>query len=144
VLTRFQALAEAGEQVVESDIPSGQLGSFVSLAAKAKSQEVQRLTIGPPDFGTAADNFTTYPDFNLIHQRVQQMFAGGGKTATTSPSGAAPLDRSGSSAGTFTVQTAMVKQEPELTEEYLQQLAEAGDVETLGALLADNGKCSVP
>lgn len=148
VLTRFQALAEAGEQVVETDIPSGQLGSFVSLAAKAKDQDVDRLTIGPPDFGSAADNFVTYPDFDLIHQRVQAMFTSAGKTGTESPSGAAPGDRSGTSGLTLArasaVRPVTVRQEPAITKEYLQQLAEAGDVDTLGALLADNGKCSVP
>ncbi|NKX50445.1 LCP family protein, partial [Arthrobacter deserti] len=140
VLTRFQALAEAGEQVVETDIPAEQLSSFVSLAVKAKDQKVERLPIGPPDFGSAADNFVTYPDFALIHKRVQEMSTSAEETGAGSESGPAR----GEPSGTFTVRTAMVGQEPEITEEYLQQLAEAGDVDTLGALLADNGKCSVP
>ncbi|WP_246262515.1 LCP family protein [Arthrobacter mobilis] len=142
VLTRFQALAQAGEQVVETDIPAEQLGSFVSLAVKAKSQDVDRLTIGPPDFGTAAENFVTYPDFDLIHQRVQEMIS---RQASPSPSGRGPAGSvTAELPGELTAELAVATQEPEITEEYLQQLAEAGDVETLGALLADNGECSVP
>ena len=162
VLTRFQQLAEAGEQVVETDIPSSQLGSFVSLALKAKDQKVKRLTIGPPDFGTAADNFVTYPDFSVIHPRVQEMFnqeeqtgqknrkdddggtgggtgSGGGETAA-GEGGADPADEVAPDAGDAPEAPA----EPQITAEYLQQLAEIGDTATLGALVANNGKCSVP
>ncbi|GLB65615.1 LCP family glycopolymer transferase [Arthrobacter mangrovi] len=162
VLTRFQQLAAAGEQVVETDIPGEQLGSFVSLAMKAKGEKIERLTVGPPDFGTAADNFVTYPDFDKVHSRVQEMFIQKQETKSKAASkpkesgnddgGSTSADQGTSGGGTggesssqeTPAEQAPATPEPEITEEYLQQLAEIGDTATLGALLADNGNCKVP
>ncbi|MDQ0733992.1 LCP family glycopolymer transferase [Arthrobacter agilis] len=135
VLTRFQSIAAAGTQIVETDIPQDQLASFVDLGLKAKGQETRRLTIGPPDFGTPAENFVTYPDFDLIHDRVQEMIAGSG--ATPAAAAALPLERAGVVSG-LPAQTT----DDGITEEYLQELATIGDDATLGDLLADNGQCS--
>ncbi|VDR31501.1 Putative transcriptional regulator yvhJ [Arthrobacter agilis] len=135
VLTRFQSIAAAGTQIVETDIPQDQLGSFVDLGLKAQGQETRRLTIGPPDFGTPADNFVTYPDFDVIHSRVQDMFADGG--ADPSSAGVLPLERAG-----LVVHVPAQTTDDGITEEYLQELATIGDDLTLGDLLADNGECS--
>ena len=67
LLAKFEDIAKAGTKVVESNISSGQLGSFVDLAMKAKGKNVSRLTIGPPDFDAA---FSTAPDFDIIHAKV--------------------------------------------------------------------------
>ncbi|MFC0582029.1 LCP family glycopolymer transferase [Micrococcoides hystricis] len=75
VLANFTQIMSAGERVVETDLPQGQLGSFVSLAEKARAQKVQKLTIGAPDFGEPGDKFSTYPDFDQIHTRVQETFS---------------------------------------------------------------------
>ena len=61
LLTKFEDIANAGTKVVDSNISSSQLGSFVDLALKAKGQAVNRLTIGPPDFDAS---FSTVPDFD--------------------------------------------------------------------------------
>jgi LCP family protein required for cell wall assembly len=136
LLTHFQAIAAAGTQVVETDIPQDQLGSFVDLALKAKEHETRRLTIGPPDFGTPADNFVTYPDFDEIHSRVQQELAASGTDAGAA--GELPgLER----AGLTTVLPAQTT-DPGITQEYLDQLAAIGDDATLSTLLANNGECS--
>ncbi|MUK03534.1 LytR family transcriptional regulator [Vibrio cholerae] len=134
VLTRFQSIAAAGTQIVETDIAQDQLASFVDLALKAKGQETRRLTIGPPDFGTPAENFVTYPDFDQIHRRVQDLFA-----QEDGPAAAPPLelDRAGLTTG-LPAQTLG----EDVSEEYLQELATIGDDVTLGDLLADNGTCS--
>lgn len=87
LVTRIQGILEAGEQIVETDLPGQQLGTFVSLAARGQSQPMGRLTIGAPDFGDQGDRFTTYPDFDLIHQRVDGMLAEDG---TPQSAGAAP------------------------------------------------------
>ncbi len=87
LVTRFQGILEAGEQIVETDLPGQQLGTFVSLASRGQSQPMGRLTIGAPDFGDQGDRFTTYPDFDLIHQRVNGMLAEDG---TPQAAGAAP------------------------------------------------------
>lgn len=135
VLTRFQEIAAAGTQIVETDIPRDQLGSFVDLALKAKNNDVGRLTIGPPDFGDPGDFFSTYPDFDLIHQRVQE------KLAEASPEPAAGsvlrMDRAGLVEALPAQTTA-----DGVTEEYLHQLAVNQDWATLESLLADNGECS--
>jgi LCP family protein required for cell wall assembly len=153
VLTRFRAIARAGTQIVETDIPMDQLGSFVDLALKAKAQKVRRLTIGPPHFGTPADNFVTYPDFSLIHQRVQKTLDASStdrpKNSGKSGSGAGDDGAAaGGSAAAGTGPSEPARSEPAqtpdggITEEYLQQLAVNADDQALAALLANNGKCS--
>jgi len=159
LLTRFQAIASAGEQVVHTDIPQDQLGSFVDLALKSKNHDVERMTIGPPDFGTAADNFVTYPDFTLIHSRVQEMLAetDAAAEATVEQQPPAPVDDGaiGQSDPAEAEAPAEAPAEepapapepaapagPEITEEYLQELAVIGDTATLGMLLDNNGVCS--
>src|SRR5213076_2790087 len=47
-------------------------------------KEAKRLTIGPPDFDAS---FSTVPDFDIIHARVQQLLA-----SASGPQSAAPLD----------------------------------------------------
>ncbi|GAB3029786.1 hypothetical protein GCM10027052_02260 [Parafrigoribacterium mesophilum] len=64
VLTKFQAIAEAGKQIVKTDIPSVMLGVFVDLAAKARAQPITRLEIVPPQFDPAR------PDYPKIEAAV--------------------------------------------------------------------------
>ena len=156
LLTRFQAIASAGEQVVHTDIPQDQLGSFVDLALKSKNHEVQRMTIGPPDFGTAADNFVTYPDFDLIHSRVQEMLTetDAAAEATQEQAPPAPVDDGAIGQDDPAAEAApepaapapapepAAPAGPEITEEYLQELARLGDTATLGMLLDNTGVCS--
>ncbi|MER1995057.1 MAG: LCP family protein [Arthrobacter sp.] len=154
LLTRFQAIASAGEQVVHTDIPQDQLGSFVDLALKSKNHDVQRMTIGPPDFGTAADNFVTYPDFALIHSRVQAMLAETDAAAEATAEQAPPAPVEDGSIGqddpaepeapapAAPAAEPEAPAAPEITEEYLQELARLGDTATLGMLLDNNGECS--
>lgn len=145
VLTKFDAIAGAGKKVIESDLPAGQLGSFVALAVKAKGHELKRLTIGPPDFDI---NFSTYPDFNVIHQRVQQLLhpapaapapakKSNGSTAAKPAAPAAP----GTAAGTPAPATPQ-PQAPKVTQAYLQQLAVNGDDAALEDLIGNNGDCT--
>lgn len=157
LLTRFQAIASAGEEVVHTDIPQDQLGSFVDLALKSKNHEVQRMTIGPPDFGTAADNFATYPDFDLIHSRVQEKLATSAAAAAGTAEEPAPEPVEDGAIGSSDpaepeapaapapVEAPAPAQPsgPEITEAYLQELAEIGDTDTLAMLLDNNGSCSV-
>ncbi|KAD3515204.1 LytR family transcriptional regulator [Arthrobacter yangruifuii] len=161
LLTRFQAIASAGEEIVETDLPQDQLGGFVDLALKAKGQPMERMTIGPPDFGSAADNFVTYPDFDVIHARVQE-FLSGTEAAPAEPAPApapaeeeAPADEpapeavpeagtesDGEAADGSPITEVPQEEETEITVEYLQYLAEIADDATLGALLNNNGECS--
>jgi LCP family protein required for cell wall assembly len=71
VLTKFDAIAEAGQQVVKTDIPRGMLGYFTQLALKTKDQPIDDLEIVPPRFDSQK------PDFPAIRQAIQDQFATG-------------------------------------------------------------------
>lgn len=151
LLAKFEDIAKAGTKVVESNISSGQLGSFVDLAMKAKGQDVSRLTIGPPDFDAA---FSTSPDFNIIHQRVAKLLAspsaGAADDTVLEPGTAAgPLSAAGAAPGTqpppspsdFTPVTTTPDGQP-ITEEMLNQFKRNGDEQSIRDLVATNGKCA--
>jgi LCP family protein required for cell wall assembly len=154
VFTKFNSIADAGSKVMESDLPAGQLGSFVSLALKSKSHALSRLTIGPPDF---EESFSTYPDFDLIHQRVKALLNPAPATsAAPAPApapapaeSAAPADPAAPAesaaeapAAETPAQSVPAAPDPEITEDYLQQLAINGDAAMLTSLLVNNGTCS--
>lgn len=149
VLTRFQEIAAAGTQIVETDIPRDQLGSFVDLALKAKNHDVGRLTIGAPDFGDPGDLFSTYPDIPLVHQRVQETLEAASGEASAAPAGGlVPAGGAAPAGGLELDRAALVNVLPaqtgtdEITVEYLHQLAVNQDWTTLESLLADNGECT--
>lgn len=91
LLTRFEDILAAGEQIVETNIPHRQLGTFLSLGAKSQDQQMERLTIGAPDFGSQGDRFSTYPDFGQIHDRVGKMLAEDGTPLSAQGTQVAPL-----------------------------------------------------
>lgn len=66
VLSKFQAVAAAGVQTVDTDIPQGALAAFVDLAVKAKSQQITSLELVPPTY----DN--VYPDYDAMRAAVAQ------------------------------------------------------------------------
>ncbi|MGP0222703.1 LCP family protein [Paenarthrobacter sp. NCHU4564] len=157
LLTKFEDIANAGTKVVDSNISSGQLGSFVDLALKSKNQPVKRLTIGPPDFDAS---FSTVPDFDLIHARVQELLTpsatpkandslvtdgspgasavmAGGDLAAGLPAGQLPSPGSTD----FTPVTTTPDGTP-ITEELLNGLKAQGDEQGIRDLVATNGQCA--
>ena len=166
LLAKFEDIANAGTKVVESNISSSQLGSFVDLAMKAKGQDVSRLTIGPPDF---AASFSTVPDFDVIHtgsrscsrppapsrrrpprrrrrccsrstrarQRALRRRSVAGALAAT---GHHPAPSSPSSSD-FTPVTTTPEGEP-ITEEMLNQFKREGNEQAIRDLVATNGQCA--
>jgi LCP family protein required for cell wall assembly len=161
LLAKFEDIANAGTKVVDSNISSSQLGSFVDLAMKAKGQEISRLTIGPPDFDAS---FSTAPDFDLIHEKVKKLlsaqssepspsaapddallqprYAGGGSGLTAAGSSVpltAPTPPPSSS--DFTPVTTTPNGEP-ITEEMLNQLKREGNEQAIRELVATNGQCA--
>jgi LCP family protein required for cell wall assembly len=66
VLTKFQAVATAGAQVVRTDIPQPMLGLFVELAGKAREFDIQKIELVPPLI--AVDD----GDFAYVHQIVAE------------------------------------------------------------------------
>ncbi len=164
LLAKFEDIANAGTKVVESNVSSSQLGSFVDLAIKAKGQDVKRLTIGPPDFDAS---FSTVPDFDEIHARVDQLLASASAQAAQSAgvpddamvvpaAGAGPVQAAGASPASLLAGGAATQQptpsdfvpvtttpdgEP-ITEEMLTQLKREGNEEAIRQLVATNGQCA--
>jgi LCP family protein required for cell wall assembly len=164
LLSKFEDIASAGTKVVESNISSSQLGSFVDLAIKAKGQEAKRLTIGPPDFDAS---FSTTPDFDVIHDKVDQLLASasgpkaagfvdgvvqpptaGGHLQAAGPLQAAsalaggwPAQQTPPPSSDFTPVTTTPDGEP-ITEELLTQLKREGNEEAIRQLVATNGQCA--
>lgn len=86
VLTKFQAIAEAGEQVVATNLPSGEIGTMLDLAMKGRSLPMASVSFTPPLI------VPMDPDFAKIRQVVADKIAAseatdasGGATATASP-----------------------------------------------------------
>jgi LCP family protein required for cell wall assembly len=88
VLTKFQGIASASKQVVKTDIPAGELGTFTDLALDAKKLPVSSFSAVPPLIHTGD------PDFALIRTKVADAIAksesldkggsgGDGKSSTT-------------------------------------------------------------
>ncbi|ADB30657.1 cell envelope-related transcriptional attenuator [Kribbella flavida DSM 17836] len=66
VLTKFQGIAAAGKQVVQTNIPSGELGTFTDLALDSKKLPVSSFSPVPPLIKTGD------PDFDLIRSKVAE------------------------------------------------------------------------
>jgi LCP family protein required for cell wall assembly len=95
VVTNFDDIAKAGSAMVSTSIPSSEIGRFVSLALKAKSQKVATVSLVPPAIVTA------HPDIAKVRQMIATAIdrAEGKKTTTskafkasTTPKKAAPSD----------------------------------------------------
>ncbi|BCW51256.1 LCP family protein [Arthrobacter sp. StoSoilB13] len=161
LLTKFEDIANAGTKVVESNISSAQLGSFVDLALKSKSQPVKRLTIGPPDFDAS---FSTVPDFDLIHSKVQELLTSkdspkaddsmvsndakagshvvaAGPVQGSLPAGLPAGQQPSPSSSDFTPVTTTPDGTP-ITEELLNGLKAQGDEQGIRDLVATNGQCA--
>jgi LCP family protein required for cell wall assembly len=70
VLTKFQAVAEAGAQVVRSDVPQAALGYFVDLASKTKDLPIATVELIPAN-GVVVER----PDFDKIHEMIDTALA---------------------------------------------------------------------
>lgn len=136
LLTKFQGIAAAGTQIIESNISSSQLNSFLDLALKAKGKKLMSLTAGPPDYGI---NFPTYPDFAVLQQDVQALIekSEAKESEEQKPDGGSQAKApSGGSAGEG--QPAPAEQAPA---ESAPSPAPSGGG---GSGLSPNGTCSVP
>ena len=77
VLTKFQAVAAAGAQVVKTDIPASMLPLFVQLGQQAKAQPITTVELVPPTVITAN------PDIPAIQALIADALAK--STATPAP-----------------------------------------------------------
>ena len=65
VLTKFQGVAEAGQQVVKTDVPQGTLGYFANLAGKTRDLPIGSVEL-VPDSGVNPQN----PDYDNIRSLI--------------------------------------------------------------------------
>ena len=66
VVTKFERIAKASQDVISTNLPASQLGKFMELAVKAKSQPVATVSFVPPLINTGD------PDIALVQERVDQ------------------------------------------------------------------------
>jgi len=67
VLSKFQAVAQAGAQVVKTDVPQTMLGFFVDLAGKTKELPITTVELTPLGGVDPAD-----PDYDWVRQLVAE------------------------------------------------------------------------
>jgi LCP family protein required for cell wall assembly len=75
VVTKFEKIAKASEALLTTNLPASQLGSFMQLAMKARSQPVRTVSFVPPMINTGK------PDIALIQKSVKKAIAGGKASA---------------------------------------------------------------
>ena len=66
VITKFERIAEASEQLITTDLPASQLGTFAELALKARSQPVGTVSFVPPAINTSD------PDIDKIRRMIDR------------------------------------------------------------------------
>jgi anionic cell wall polymer biosynthesis LytR-Cps2A-Psr (LCP) family protein len=69
VLTRFEAIADAGKGLVKTNLPSAETSTMVALALKAQNLEALSVSFTPPLVNPSD------PDFDVIRQKVQEAIA---------------------------------------------------------------------
>lgn len=101
VLTHFDQIAKAGSAMVSTNIPASEVGTFVSLALKAKSQKIATVSLVPPAIVTA------HPDIAKVRAMITTAIdrAEGVKPPrsaapkATAPTAAGPASSGGTPAG---------------------------------------------
>ena len=71
VLTRFQEVAQAGEDLVQTDIPASLLSFFLNLAVKAKEQPVTTIELTPDGANIDTDE-PTAEQYAGVRDLIQQ------------------------------------------------------------------------
>ncbi|WP_430592355.1 LCP family protein [Humidisolicoccus flavus] len=77
LLTKYQGIAAAGRDIVETDIPQAMVGYLADLADKTRVIPFTQLELVPPTVITAN------PDFDVIHQMVSDAMT----ESSTNPGG---------------------------------------------------------
>lgn len=69
LLSKYNQLAAAGQDMVETDIPQSMIGPLAELANETRTLPFTNLELVPPEVDTS------YPDIAAIHQMVQDALA---------------------------------------------------------------------
>lgn len=71
VVTKFQKLADAGKQIVATNLPADQIGPMMDLAMKAKALPMASVSFTPPTLKALSGSYPTVnPDFADIRKVV--------------------------------------------------------------------------
>ena len=142
LLTRFESIMEAGEQMVETSIPRSQVGSFLNLGMKSQKQDMERMTVGPPDFDS---QFSTYPDFDQLHHRVDELLTDDGTPVSGAylmqPTLGLYLARSTSDPEADWEPIPTQPDGSQITKEYLMQAEDTGQEDLLSEAAETNYQC---
>jgi LCP family protein required for cell wall assembly len=69
VVRNFEEIARAGSAMISTNLPAGELSTFMDLALKARGQKLATVSFVPPMINTSK------PDIDLIHDRVEAAIA---------------------------------------------------------------------
>ena len=69
VITRFAALAAAGEDILRTNLPTSELDTFAELALRAKAQQISTVSFVPPAISTSS------PDIGKIRSMIDSAVA---------------------------------------------------------------------
>ena len=69
VVRNFEKIADASEELITTDLPASELGTFAELALKARSQPISTVSFVPPAINTAR------PDVGKVRSMVQAAIA---------------------------------------------------------------------
>lgn len=98
VITKFEAIASASEELITTDLPASELGTFAELAMKTRTQPVSSVSFVPPAINTGD------PDIEKIHRMVQKAIDRSEGKAAKTVSASAPKKQKGfSRSGSSTV-----------------------------------------
>ena len=85
LIRRYLDLADAGEEIVRTDVPKSLLPAFVNLALKAKDHQVRSIA-----FVTSSRFFSGDPDFVWMQESVRRALAAGAAPPVTPSSTGSP------------------------------------------------------
>jgi LCP family protein required for cell wall assembly len=97
VITKFEDIAAAGEQLITTDLPASELGTFAELAMKTRTQPVSSVSFVPPVINTGD------PDIDKIHAMVERAIAKAEGRTSDTRAAAAKKHKGFSRAGSSTV-----------------------------------------
>ncbi len=69
VITKFEKIAKASEELITTDLPASELGEFAQLAMKARAHKLSTVSFVPPEIATSE------PDIAKIRTMVKKAIA---------------------------------------------------------------------
>ncbi|MFT4295436.1 MAG: LCP family protein [Micropruina sp.] len=94
VITKFQEIAKAGEEIVATDLPTSQIGTMLDLAQRGRSLPLSSVSFAPPLIRPVKPDFAKIRE--VVKAKIAASEAAGDKPAKTTSS--APTPSGGTSA----------------------------------------------